>query len=277
MTRVAWVVCFVGLLAPPAAAGPDLAKIDRTIRKEPAYQTKSPRYCLLVFGPEAKTRVWLVLDGDVLYVDRDGDGDLTGAGEREEVPTFKPGDGPFHEGEREVNLGSVKDGGRTHTELTFSQLRYRKTLGKLDANQKGKAAEWQAYLDEIRQDAPDGVADMVTVKLADSDDKSPVRWFAWIDDGGHLRFGDSKEAAPVVHFGGPLTMLVNPSAKIRPDPEPDDHFTVHIGSAGVGRGSFAYSSYDRVPEGVFPVVEIDYPAVAGKEPVRERYELKQRC
>jgi hypothetical protein len=72
-------------------------------------------------------------------------------------------------------------------------------------------------------------------------------------------------------------MLVNPSAKIRPDPGPDDHFTVHIGSAGVGRGSFAYSSYDRVPEGVFPVIEVDYPAVAGTEPVRERYELKQRC
>ena len=80
MTRFAWAAGFAGLLASAAAAGPDLAKIDRTIRKEPAYQTKSPRYCLLVFGPEAKTRVWLVLDGDLLYVDRDGDGDLTGAG-----------------------------------------------------------------------------------------------------------------------------------------------------------------------------------------------------
>jgi hypothetical protein len=54
----------------------DLSKIDRAIGKEPAYQSK-PKYCLLVFGPEAKTRVWLVLDGDVLYVDRKADGDLT--------------------------------------------------------------------------------------------------------------------------------------------------------------------------------------------------------
>src|SRR5262245_65651509 len=55
-----------------AAAGDratDLTKIDRTIAKEPAYKSK-PKYCLLVFGPEAKMRVWLVLDGDVLYVDR---------------------------------------------------------------------------------------------------------------------------------------------------------------------------------------------------------------
>jgi hypothetical protein len=277
MTRVAWAFCLVGFLAPPAAASPDLTKIDRTLRKEPAYRTKSPKYCLLVFGLEAKTRVWLVLDGDLLYVDRNGDGDLTGAGERVEVPEFKPGDGPFHEGEREVGLGSVKDGELTHTGLTFSQTRYRKTLGKLDANQKGKATEWQAYLDRVRRNVPDGVADMVTVKLAGADDKAPILWFVWIDDGGHLSFANSKETAPVIHFGGPLTMLVNPSAKIRPDPEPDDHFTVHIGSAGVGRGSFAYSSYDRVLEGVFPVVEVEYPAVAGTELIRERYELKERC
>src|SRR5262249_46609144 len=58
----------------------DLTKVDRTIAKEPAYKTK-PKYCLLVFGPKAKTRVWLVLDGDVLYVDRNGNGDLTDKGE----------------------------------------------------------------------------------------------------------------------------------------------------------------------------------------------------
>jgi hypothetical protein len=65
----------------------DLAKIDRTIAKEPAYKTK-PKYGLLVFGPEAKSRVWLVLDGDVLYADKNGIGDLTEKGERiEQGPT----------------------------------------------------------------------------------------------------------------------------------------------------------------------------------------------
>jgi hypothetical protein len=59
----------------------DLSKIDRTIGKEPEYHSK-PKYCLLVFGPEGKTRVWLVLDGDVLYADCKGDGDLTGTDRR---------------------------------------------------------------------------------------------------------------------------------------------------------------------------------------------------
>src|SRR3954447_17350564 len=64
----------------PAEAA-DLAKLDRTILKEPTYKDK-PRYCLLVFGKEARTRTWLVVDGQTVYLDRDGHGDLTEAGER---------------------------------------------------------------------------------------------------------------------------------------------------------------------------------------------------
>ena len=63
-------------------AGPiGRSKIDRSIRKEPAYRTKTPTYFLLAFGPEAKIPVWMVHDGDRLYVDRNGNGDLTEEGE----------------------------------------------------------------------------------------------------------------------------------------------------------------------------------------------------
>jgi hypothetical protein len=66
----------------PAAWAVDYSKIDRTIKKEPAYQSKAPQYALLLFGPEAKLRVWVVLDGDTVYIDRNGDGDLTGKDKR---------------------------------------------------------------------------------------------------------------------------------------------------------------------------------------------------
>ena len=39
-------------VGPTQASAVDLAKIDRSIAKEPAYKTK-PKYCLLVFGAEA--------------------------------------------------------------------------------------------------------------------------------------------------------------------------------------------------------------------------------
>src|SRR2546426_1127615 len=75
------VLCIVVLPVVSYAEGRvDLAKIPRAITKEPAYQAK-PGYCLAVFGPEARTRVWVVLDGNVLYVDRNANGDLTDDGQ----------------------------------------------------------------------------------------------------------------------------------------------------------------------------------------------------
>jgi hypothetical protein len=57
-------IALLALQIPGNAA--DLSKIDRTIGKEPAYQSK-PKYCLVVFGPEAKTRLWVVFDGSTIY------------------------------------------------------------------------------------------------------------------------------------------------------------------------------------------------------------------
>lgn len=72
---------------------PDLGKIERRLVKEPSYQAKKPLYGLYVFGPQARTTVWAVLDKsrpdaagyDVLYFDRNADGDLTAADERIEA------------------------------------------------------------------------------------------------------------------------------------------------------------------------------------------------
>jgi hypothetical protein len=61
-----------------------LTKIDRTIKKEPKYD-KEPKYVLAAFGPEARFKVWIVIDGDVAYIDRNGNGDLTEQDERFDV------------------------------------------------------------------------------------------------------------------------------------------------------------------------------------------------
>ncbi len=92
---------------------PDLSKVDRRIVREPKYIAKDPLYGLYVFGPGASTRAWAVLDRstqggekyDILYFDRNGDGDLTAPDERIEgggtfpIGTFKdPATGDVHEG-----------------------------------------------------------------------------------------------------------------------------------------------------------------------------------
>src|SRR5690348_8117935 len=73
-----------------AADAPDLVKIDRHIRNEPVYKAKQPLYGLYVFGPKARTHAWAVFDKsepgadhyDVLYFDRNANGDLTAPEDR---------------------------------------------------------------------------------------------------------------------------------------------------------------------------------------------------
>jgi hypothetical protein len=69
------------LLAAPLWAV-DYDEVDRSITKEPVYRTGKPEYALLLFGPEARRRVWVVVDGETIYVDRNSDGDLTAPDER---------------------------------------------------------------------------------------------------------------------------------------------------------------------------------------------------
>jgi hypothetical protein len=96
------VLLALGLNSAPAAEMPDLSNVDRALKKEPAYVAKKPLYGLALFGPKAEKRVWLVLDKskpdapgyDVLHIDLNADGDLTGAGER-----FKAEGGEFKLGE----------------------------------------------------------------------------------------------------------------------------------------------------------------------------------
>src|SRR5919201_6149627 len=89
------------------ASAADLSQHDRCINKEPAYRTK-PKYCLLVFGPEAKTKVWLVQDGGTLYVDKNGNGDLTEPGEKVAADKREGAD----EGEYTFSVGEIRDGPR---------------------------------------------------------------------------------------------------------------------------------------------------------------------
>lgn len=105
------IACLLAAGLPVRAA--ELARIERRVAKEPAYKGK-PKYCLVVFGPEAAFRVWLVQDGDVLYVDRNGNGDLTDAEDR--VPPIYHANGQF-------SFRPGKIGPDANTQYVLSQVR----------------------------------------------------------------------------------------------------------------------------------------------------------
>ncbi len=124
----------MALLAAPQAGDADLARVDRTIGKEPAYVGK-PLYALFIFDREAKTRIWAVLDKskadldyyDVLYFDKNGNGNLTDDGERFTGTYNKEGEAAGVA--LRIRPGDLKIGGLTHTGLEFSTVSKKGRVG----------------------------------------------------------------------------------------------------------------------------------------------------
>src|SRR5262249_45646041 len=155
--------------------------------RQPAYTAK-PHYCLLLFGPEQKTRVWLVAAGEAFYADTNGNGDLT----QPEKRVFSMGNYrslvyldsctklmcfPIRQRVRVYNIGDVFESAtRTWYHLTV------RWLGKLES------AAFQIEVDIRGQ-------------------------FRQLGELSH--FGDDPKDAPVLHFSGPLTLGLFPSPMVR--------------------------------------------------------------
>jgi hypothetical protein len=114
---------FALLLTSALSPAADLAAIDRTIAREPAYASRAPRYALIVLGPGAKDRVWLAKDGDILHVDRNGNGDLTDPGEK-----ISPREGGSAENGYIFEVPDLTLGGRKHLNLQLAFRPFRQAL-----------------------------------------------------------------------------------------------------------------------------------------------------
>jgi len=276
---------WVLLVAPLIADAADLTKLDRTIKKEPVYQSKSPRYALLVFGPKAETRVWVVLDlvaepwendgsKNALYIDHNGDGDLTGPSERVTCTMTKQATHVSFSPEPSItysphfDAGDIveRDGQTKHTGLTIDVGSY------------------------IQRYRPVSLAVKVSGR------------YEQFAGGQLLKFADRPQDAPVIHFNGPLTFRVAMESGIlhvpinyddKPDPKwYDQHLpkyeeqslvrgesrmlVAQVGTPGLGRGTFAAISAGLPPADAHPVAELELPSAGGKT-VRLKVALDSRC
>jgi hypothetical protein len=256
LTKHLATVTLLGLLAGGQTTAADLTKIPRTITTEPAYKTK-PKYCLVVFGAGAKSRLWLVLDGDVLYVDKNGNGDLTETGKslrytKEKLNVSDPAY-PLRE-YRKFSLGDVVDGGRTYTRVEVGH-----TILKDKFEVK---TEFGKEMARLRQ------KDTGLTRLgihAIRNGKVRIQALAYA--------ADSPEQAPIVHIDGPLTLKPYDVSGLIRGTKPFEFYAV-VGTQGLGEDTFAILDYTEIPESAKPVVEIDF---AGKVEKRSERASLGRC
>jgi hypothetical protein len=246
------------LLWPALMQAADLSKVDRAIKKEPTYKGK-PKYCLLVFGPEAKTRVWLVLDGNTLYMDKNGNGDLTESGERfvgkQTKPSANHPDYPFS-AFQEFALPDI-EGQAAYHHIQVMHTLLKKEFGPKWRGNDGLKARLAQHPGLTRV----GISLRINGK---------VRQQAVTD------FADRPEKAPVVHFDGPLTFALL-FAPVLGRGEKAGEIQVGLGTKGLGWDAFALLDYDRVPKAARPSAEVEFPPREPKEePLRIQLAL-DRC
>ena len=268
MARRAWMAAILVFIGVATAGAADLTKVERRLVKEPAYTSGSPRYALLVIGPEARDRVWLVKDGDTLYVDRNGNGDLTDPGEK--LTADKGGSAV---GGYTFEAADFTVGGKKHKGLTVTV----KSLKALASGKYGRRADIQAAF------AKDPTAEVLRLSVGVTAPhlkaKGQVTMIAGaVGLDGPLLMAAKPSEAPVIHFGGPLAVTFYFDTPALRRGRTTECILV-VGTPGLGAGTFASIGYDGViPESVYPTAEITFPPVkAGAPPVKKLYELKKRC
>ncbi|SRR5579883_25789 len=221
-------------------------RTESRLVKQPAYQSKEPRYCLLVLGPEAAKRIWLVLDGNTLFADLNGNGDITEPDEQVKADSYNDPGGHFR-----VDFPAAK-GWPKHRLEVFLQ---------------------ESSLFGQEKDGP------FTVSLILSWTRYRV-FGAWGDETGPLVFARSPQDAPVIHMDGRLQMGFECHLPLIKKAKDTYELNVGVGTKGVGKGSFAHLQYEfgGVPEGMQPAAVLEFPnKVAGGPPLRIETFLKQRC
>jgi|tagenome__1003787_1003787.scaffolds.fasta_scaffold20886935_3 hypothetical protein len=243
-------VCFllgctiVGLVPFPslAATGKSvLDSVERKIGKEPKY-VATPRYALLVLGTNAEAKVWMVEDGDVLYVDRNANGDLTD-------------DGPA------IAQSEVRDFGSA--EKLMRDCNY-----KLDAITPAKGPKHSEFCLRRWKYGKEAVEYGLSLTV---NGKTPMYagWFGTF-------WADAPSKVPLVHFGGPLTPGMLGRKEFVLD-SPASLLGIGFINKGSGEGAKTYLSIEALPKDVVPEVQIEWPVAGGASPMKTVVHLTQRC
>lgn len=250
-----------------SAAG--LAKINRSLRREPKYKTE-PYYALVIIGSKAERRVWLVVDGETLYVDRNGNGDLTEANERVALSVKKTKGGwmtPMYKGINSFDIGEVSN---LPLRLDF-YVRDKDFVPTYDYEKK----QVKDYQEKGWEFAALGR------KKRGWDFDTFLHGRNWIEM--PVIFCRQPKDAQICHLAGPLTFALRWKGDTLVCGSEENDFRVVIGTLGLPARSsdqevFAKLATTEVPAKVHPVADFEFSHEDAKQPpIKFHVVLEERC
>jgi hypothetical protein len=242
VTRSTVLVLGLAALLPCQKYASELTAVRKAPAAEPKYESTA-RYLLLAIGQPIQRTVWCVIDGIVLYVDRDGDGRLDASNERFTPLVSKLNGDHFIAQTHTYKVGALPGMKQpAELELTLSQwnLEYKPNAELTEVMEILRAKA------ELRNP-------MVTLKR-----KGKPEQFAMTE------FAESPAAATVLHFDAPATWgLVENIRPWRFAAGQENDFNVSLGTPGIGAWSFVYTrSPDRTE--LRPEIDVEFVTAEGK-------------
>jgi hypothetical protein len=240
-----------GVIDKPAAA----SDVDQpTLAHEPNYKS-TPRYALLAFGAKGESKLWLVEDGESLYLDRNQNGDLTDDG----PPVIGKVQGTAVS--YDLDVIALADGSR-HSKFDLSRWK------------SGDKDDTYALSVMVNERVP-MYAGWFGTFVSSSPKTAPV-----VRMGAPLR----PRLMTYNEFTAPASSK-NPDARwfrgfpLEPfKPNRDSRrLAVAFVEPGGGEGAESRLSIDAIRSDVIPVVEINWPVAQGAAPLRTSHRLTDRC
>ena len=237
--RVLMVIALSGIPGTLAQAA-DAVKGHPGPAKEPRYASKAG-YTLLTFGKKDTTRRWLVIDGDTIYFDRTGSGDLT---------------------DEDNRIGTLEKESRSkHLDVKIIDGKDTYRLKRLDRPPQAEQDRCVCLFVDY-----EGKYDQVgTAFLTRRPSDAPILCF-----GGPLRMHmDPVEPFRFQRGGKAKDLLSVFVGTIVPN---------NAGDAKKITGGVALSYDKGIPAEACPVAEVEFPeSGAGDAPTRVKWVLRRRC
>ena len=242
-----------------------LRKVAAKLTKEVEYR-HAPMYSLLVFGADAEHQHWLVVDGNILYIDRNGNGDITDSEDMILIDQKATDKQPISASDEFLESGSFKvtelEGYDFELNVWFENPEF-----VPEANEDKWITDWRK-----QKKANGWLNSTLWRKNETTAVQTPVI------------LSSSPMNVQITHIDGELTFDLKSGDRQCLDRGKKNTFDIHIGTQGESAHNcktpaFARLATNEVPQHLVPVAEFEFcsKASADTETIIVTLNLDQRC